>query len=382
MKSLAPALASLAILMAGPAWAADAPAPGMAGKPARSATTVLGGYYDLEFKQPFNGPGSNFDQHHLVLTATSNVLDRLLFNAEVEFEHGGLINAGTKDGEIEIEQAWADYNLAEWLSLRAGVVLIPFGIVNVFHDSDIRETTTRPLMANMVIPSTWFEPGVGLHGVVYPYKDWQLSYEGYATQGLTDVISPALGLRGALPSLSADNNGNKALTGRVAVSPFLGLEVGADTYYGAYDPSGVQHVLVAGADAHYTLGPAEVLAEYANVNTQGGTSSTASVPVAIPTGMDGFYVEGRYHFFPAILDQTCLGHAGGFEHAGMTAVARWGFADTNLAAFDASDQTEALVGLNYRPVPSWVLKLELQHLTAPATSQVADALWSSVAVGF
>jgi hypothetical protein len=164
----------------------------------------------------------------------------------------------------------------------------------------------------------------------------------------------------------------------VALSPWLGLELGGSGYYGAYDPAGTQHVAMLGADASYTVGPAQVLAEYATVSTDGGTAGAN----AIPTSLDGLYVEGRYRFFPAFLDGTWLGQGGGFDHALFTLVGRAGYADTNHAAFDASDRQELLLGLNYRPIPNFVVKLEGQRLLQPAVGQTADTLWTSLAVGF
>jgi hypothetical protein len=348
----------------------------------RHVQSGVGGYYAVELRQAFDGRPSAFDLHHLILQTSSYLHENLFFNAEIEFENGGFLTGQGGDGELEIEQAWADYVVSELLAVRAGVVLVPFGIVNVLHDSDARETTTRPLFADQIVPTTWFEPGIGIHGVAYP-SDWlMVSYEGYVTQGLTDAMSPAFGVRAARPSLSRDNNGNKAVTGRLAVSPFLGLELGLDGYHAAIDPAGVRHLTMLGADAAFTRGPFELIAECAEASTPGGASVGTGVPGAIPTGMGGMYVEGRYRFFPDLLHATFLGRAGGFEAATFTAIGRYGQADTNRAAADQSDRTELVLGLNYRPIQTFVLKLEGQRIGEPYTGRTVDTLWSSAAVGF
>lgn len=348
----------------------------------RHLSSGIGGYYDLEFKQPLQGRASAFDLHRLVLTASSYLHDNLFFNAEIEFEHGGVINGGADDGELKLEQVWADYKISDLLTLRGGVVLIPFGIVNVLHDSDVRESVTRPLYASTIVPSTWSDAGVGAYGSFYPTEEGLLSYELYATNGLTDAFSATSGTRNARSSLKADNNGNKALSGRFAYSPFLGLEAAFDVYHGAYDATGTKQATLLGGDVAYSVGPFEVLAEGATVLTEGGTALSGGAPTAIPTRMGGYYVEGRYRFFPELLQGTFLGRAGGFDAATFTAYARYGQVDTNQAAFDASDRTEALVGLNYRPIRTFAFKNELQRLAEPATGKVEDTFWSSVAVGF
>lgn len=392
--------------LAAPAWAQDgAPTPAPAARAAgptiksasgpggrnitafdRNAQSGVGGYYDLEFVQPFDpkARGSFFDNHRLILQTSSYLHDNLMFNAEIEFEHGGLINNLSNDGELKIEQAWADWRIGDALGLRAGVLLVPFGIVNVLHDSDVRETTARPLMANSIVPTTWMDAGIGAHGVLYPTEDVMVNYEAILTNGLTDQISAADGLRRSRASLKADNNGNKAVAGRVGVSPWLGLEGGLNGYYGTYDAAGAQGLWMGGADLAWTVGPCELVGEYARVGTAGGTTLLAgkTAPSAVPTDMQGYYLEGRYRFFPAVLEDTFLGRGGGFERATFTFFARYGAADTDLAAADATDKLEYVVGVNYRPIQTFVPKLEFRRIDEPNTGKSDNAIWASVAAGF
>ena len=361
----------------------------------RKAQTRIGGYFDIEYAQPLNGKNSSFSQHRLILQASSYLHENLFFNTEIEYEYGALINALTRDGELKIEQAWADYQVSEAFNWRSGVMLIPFGIVNILHDSDVRETTARPLMASTITPTTWMEAGTGFHGVLYPTEELMLSYETYVTNGINSQISPINGLRGARPSLKADNNGNKAISGRLGISPWLGWEVGLSGYTAQYDAANTRRLTMVGVDNTLTLGPVEIVGEYANAVTGGGTYTTsvvttpangpvtaATTTTTIPGSMEGWYVEGRYRFFPEFLHNTVLGRAGGFDQATLTLVGRYGHADTNQQVYDASNKTEALVGINYRPIQTFVTKLEWQRIAEPATGKADDAILSSVAVGF
>lgn len=349
----------------------------------RKAQSRVGGYFDNEFTLPLAGPRSTFKAHRLILQASSYLHENLLFNTEIEFEYGGQINANTDDGELKIEQAWADYRIDDAFVLRGGVVLVPFGIVNVLHDSDVRETTTRPLMAGNIVPTTWMDTGAGFHGLLYPTEDMQVSYEAYVTNGLTNRISAADGLKRARPSFKDDNNGNKAVSGRIAVSPWLGLELGLSGYRGQYDES--RSLTMVGTDATLQAGPFELVGEYANSLTEGGSFTTgtgaSAVTTAIPGSMEGYYVEGRYRFFPEFLHGTFLGSAGGFPNATMALIGRYGGADTDKAAPGTTDKTEYTVGFNYRPIQTFVTKFEYQRITDPVGGD-KDAIWSSVAVGF
>lgn len=394
MKNSLAALAALSVLVAAPAYAQapkDAKTPTITsnvGPGGRSITSFdrraqsrVGGYFDNEFNLPLNGGKSTWKQHHLILQASSYLHENLFFNTEIEYEYGGQIQANTGDGELKIEQAWADYRISDALTLRGGLVLIPFGIVNVLHDSDVRETTTRPLMANSVVPTTWMDTGAGVHGFAYPTEDMQVSYEAYVTNGLTDQISASNGLKKALPSFKADNNGNKAVSGRLSISPKLGMEFGLSGYHGEY--ANARNLNMVGADTTLSLGPVEVLGEYANVLTDGGmfTDTKTNALTTIPGSMEGYYVEGRYRFFPEMLHNTFLGREGGFPQASMALIGRFGQADTDKATAGSTDKTEYVVGFNYRPIQTFVTKFEYQRLADPIGGN-KDAIWSSIAVGF
>src|SRR4051812_1041923 len=54
--------------------------------------------------------------------------DRFLFNSEVEYEHA--VTASDKDGETKVEFAYADYLWKPQANLRAGLVLMPVGLLN------------------------------------------------------------------------------------------------------------------------------------------------------------------------------------------------------------------------------------------------------------
>ena len=106
-----------------------------------------------------------------------------------------------------------------------GVVVVPFGRVNVLHDSDVREMTDRSLYARHIVPTTWSDTHIGAHGY-FELKDFEINYEGYVMNGLSSTITANNGLRSARNLQEDDNNVNKAIVGRVGVSPFLGLNWG------------------------------------------------------------------------------------------------------------------------------------------------------------
>lgn len=350
--------------------------------------TTIGGYFDTEFYFP-TGRNSYFDNHHLILQVSSYFHERMFFNTEIEFEHGGVLGFGSNDGELKIEQGYLDFQIEDWLILRGGVVLIPVGRLNILHDSDFRDTTIRPLFSQVIVPTTWMEPGLGAYGTFYPNDEWEMNYEVYVSQGLTDQIEDGRGLLGAKPSLAKDNNAGKALSGRVGLSPFIGLDLGLGGYFSAIDAEGRKNLGMVVADASYTLGPWEFLGEAGTVffdpitrlDTQ-GQSQTLKGPLW------GYYLEGHYHFFPEFLKETFLGQ--GFEKAVFTAFARISQVDTDASVLNINDRLHLTAGLNYRPTPNTAIKLEYQWcietqalVTGDPSKEIAnDQIVASLAVGF
>jgi hypothetical protein len=350
--------------------------------------TTIGGYFDTEYYFP-TGKNAFFDQHRLILQVSSFLHERMFFNTEIEFEHGGLLGAGTNDGQLKIEQVYLDYQIEDWLILRSGVILVPVGRLNVLHDSDFRDTTVRPLFTSVIVPSTWMEPGAGFYGTFFPNDEWEMSYELYVMQGLTDQLVDGNGLRAARPSLSSDNNNSKAVTGRLALSPFIGLDMGIGGYFSALDAQATKNLSMVVGDFNYVNGPWEVVGEGGVVLHDPISRFDAQGRENILKGpMWGYYVEGHYHLFPDFLKDTFLGN--GFDRPVFTLFARLSQVDTDASVLNINDRSHLTFGLNYRPTNNTVFKAEYQWsietealLKGDPSKEIAnDQFVASVAVGF
>ena len=316
-----------------------------------NAKVTLGGYIDHEFEN-FENNNSTFDQHRWIINVGAEIGERLRFFSEYEIEHGGPDANNAGDGSAKVEQAYVDYLITDAINVRGGAVLAPFGRYNIYHDSDLNDLTDRPLVNRDIIPTTWTEAGVGFFGDLDLTEDIVVSYEGYIVNGLDDGFSDT-GNRAGRGSLRSDNNNNKAVVGRVVVSPGIGHEFGFSGYHGAYDNAG-NDIGGFAFDWITTWGPLELIGEFAyfDIDSNGG---------ARPDDMRGMYVQANYHFWPEFLDDTFLGKT--FENPTFTLVGRYGFAeiaDDNDAGTGDNEETRYTIGLNYRPVESWVFKLEYQ----------------------
>src|SRR5216117_1713449 len=258
-----------------------------------SPRTTVGGYMDLQYRlvnsssstgvgQPSTGNGSSsFDQQRFVPFFYSDITDRLKVAAELEIEHG--IRSKSNDGssiEVSLEFATIDYLIHENLNFRAGIILLPVGKFNLLHDSPLNDLSDRPLVATAIIPSTLSETGAGFYGTFYPSRLSKLDYELYVTQGFNGykndpitgafvpVITAGEGLRDARQRVSTvddglDNNNGKAVVGRLAFSPLLGIELGGSGYFGSYDPASKRPLAIWAVDWTFQRGPFQLIGEAA-----------------------------------------------------------------------------------------------------------------------
>ena len=116
----------------------------------------IGGYGSVRFEgNSLNKLADTFTFRRFVLTTDAQIAPRLRFYTELEFERfrklelersvdragaGLLVQqaiGGTNDSEIALEQAWLQYDLTDWLSLRGGAVLVPLGRFNLHHDDNL-----------------------------------------------------------------------------------------------------------------------------------------------------------------------------------------------------------------------------------------------------
>jgi len=356
-----------------------------------SPRTTVGGYMDLHFRsfnssnstgigQPGTGASSNsFDQQRFVPFFYSDITDRLKVAAELEIEHGirsKSTQAGSGGIEVSLEFATIDYLISEKLNFRAGVILLPVGKFNLLHDSPLNDLSDRPLVATAIIPSTLSETGAGFYGTFYPTRLSKLDYELYVTQGFqgydttgAPVITAGNGLRSARQRVAStaddglDNNNGKAGVGRVAFSPVLGIEVGGSGYYGTYDPASKRHLAIWAADLTLQRGPFELIGEAAwvyaqdNHRTLAGGFAVEANGRLLPQRMDGYYVQGNFHFLPEFLRRWAPSYF--TEASTFTAVVRWDQINTNSEFLD-TNRERLTVGFNFRPVEDTVFKADYQ----------------------
>lgn len=152
------------------------------------AVLSIGAYGELKFggNEASGGWKNGFDAGRIVLLPTFQITDNIIFNAEIEFEHGGIAeDADDKlTGAVEIEQAYVDFRFNEYFNWRApGVDVVPFGFINLFHEPTQFYSVQRPELDDGLIPTTWFEGSTSIYGKIVD----NLNYQFQINTGLEDI---------------------------------------------------------------------------------------------------------------------------------------------------------------------------------------------------
>lgn len=149
--------------------------------------------------------------------------DRFLVNTEIEFEHAST----DKSGSASVEFAYVEYLHSDQLSMRGGLLLLPMGLTNEFHEPNVFLGTTRPETERYIIPTTWRENGFGALASVGNFN-----FRVYAVNGLNAAGFSASGMRGGRQKGSQALAEDMALVGRVDYSPTPGVFFGGSFYQG------------------------------------------------------------------------------------------------------------------------------------------------------
>ena len=150
----------------------DSPIPGLA----------IGAYGEMLFGAAQNpAAGGQWqggaDIRRMVLLPTYAITDNIIFNAELEWEHGGFSPDGDDKvyGEIDVEQLWIDFKIVDQFNWRApGIDLVPIGYINQHHEPTQFYSVLRPEIYNGLIPSTWMAPSSSVYGSIADGLGYQI----------------------------------------------------------------------------------------------------------------------------------------------------------------------------------------------------------------
>lgn len=189
----------------------------------------IGSYGEAHYNAPVvenKFSNGTVDLHRVILFMGYKFNQNLQFFTEIEFEH---------IKEVYVEQAYIDYSVNSAFNVKAGVILIPMGYVNEFHEPTLFNGVERSSVDKYIIPSTWSEVGFGFHGLL---RKANLKYQIYAVNGFNGYdgseakISGANGLRSSRQKGAEASMRFPSVTGKLTFFGLNGLRMGLSGYYG------------------------------------------------------------------------------------------------------------------------------------------------------
>lgn len=307
----------------------------------------------------------NADLERFVLYAGYKFTDKILFNSELEFEHG---TTGRNGGTVSVEFAALDFFIDPIANVRAGMVLTPMGFINQIHEPPFYFGNNRPEVERVIIPSTWRELGVGLFGQITP----DLSYTTYVMNGMDAANFTSGGIRNGRQSGGNVQAESFGYVGRLDYTPsyLTGVTIGGSAYVGESGQNKLYankniDVLTQLYEGHiqwkYRGLEMRALGSWGSVGDADVLSNPAARNQTIGSENYGFYGEVGYDILPHIIKNTDQYLAPFFRYEQYDTLAKVpvGYADNeNL------DRQIYQVGLQYKPLPNVVIKADYRNFVA------------------
>jgi len=326
---------------------------------ASGSPLTIGGYGEITYNQP-EGANGELDVQRLVLMMGYKFNEKTQFITEIEFEHVE---------EVFIEQAFINYSVGDNVSLRGGLMLVPMGIVNEYHEPTTFNGTERPSVDNSIIPTTWREIGVGVNGRI---PNASLSYQAYVFNGfkstsadgdeVNGLLKGSNGLRGGRQKGIQSTVDTPTLSAKLDYYGISGLRLGLSGYFGKtqaedaiedIDGSDIG-ISMVGLDARYNFKRFSARGQFIYASLSDTEDYNNLTGKDLGSALMGYYVEGAYNLLPISAKQKLI------------AFARYEEYDTHantegaLIENKAYNRTDITAGLSYHIAPGVVIKGDYQ----------------------
>ncbi|MFT6219119.1 MAG: hypothetical protein ACJA2Y_001934 [Cycloclasticus pugetii] len=305
--------------------------------------TTIGGYGEVHYNN-LSGKGAASDKdeidfHRFVLFFGHEFTDDIRFFSELELEYN--LSGNGKDGQVQLEQAYIDFDLNDNHTARAGSFILPVGIINETHEPPTFYGTERNPIERNIIPATWWAAGAGAHGELGA----GFSYDAYIHSGLN--VDNGFSIRSGRQKVSKAKANDPAATARIKYTGIPGLELAVSAQHQQNMGQGLVAGLESGnlieTHAIWSTGPFTVKALYAAWDIDG-----YAVEAVGADKQEGFYVE------PSLRLSEKFGIFARFN--------QWdNYAGSNSGTAKDTEKEQWDVGINYWPHEDVVIKADYQY---------------------
>jgi hypothetical protein len=343
---------------------------------------TIGAYGEITYNQP-EGDNGELDVQRFVLLVGYKFDDKTQFVSEIEVEHVE---------EIFVEQAFVNHSVSDNMSLRGGLMLVPMGIINEYHEPTTYNGVERPAVDGLIVPSTWREIGVGVTG---RFPEASIGYQAYVFNGFKSTSAgDSDGVNGALSGSSGLRGGRQKGIKSTVDSPTFstkfdyygipGLRLGLSGYFGKtqaednveqLDGANIGIAMV-GLDARYAFRQFTARGQfiYADLNDTEAYNSLTGKDLG--SALQGYYIEGAYNLLPISNKQRLYAFARYENYDTHASV------DGDLQRNDAFNRTDLTTGLSYHISPGVVVKGDYQFRSNKTDVDVDNRLNVGIGVWF
>lgn len=320
----------------------------------QNSSLTVGGYGEITYNQPESDNGE-LDVQRLVLMFGYKFNEKTQFITELEFEHVS---------EVFVEQAFLQYSLNDNVNLRGGLMLVPMGIINEFHEPTTFNGVERPSIDGSIIPTTWREIGVGVSG---KSNEVSLRYQAYIFNGFksvngSKVLGGKNGLRNGRQKGVQSTINKPNLAGKLDYYGIRGLRLGLSGYFGRTqaedevdDIEGADvGITMIGLDARYTNKRFAARGQFINASLKDTDAYNLLNSAELGSKLRGWYLESSYNLLSQDRKQQ------------LWAFIRYEDYDTHadvegsLMRNKAYDRNDITFGLSYKLAPGAVVKGDYQ----------------------
>lgn len=327
--------------------------------------TVLTSYGEINYNRPTRASeNAQADVRRFVLGYQHRFDAKTKVVTELEVEHA--VSSADDPGEVEVEQAYIEHQFTPTWAARAGLFLIPAGLLNENHEPTSFYGVERNFVETAIIPSTWREGGVQIVGSF----DNGLTVQGGVTTSFDLTKWDATSTEGRESPLGAIHQEmalakarDLAVFGAVNWRGVPGLLLGGSLFTGnATHGQAATQSRITLWDLHARWTPGRW--DLSSVYSRGTISNTAALnatlvgnPTLIPKSFDGWYVQGAYKVWS-------------HEDYALSPFVRWeqfntarSYADLGPGLTPDASPYERVVtlGANFQITPQIVVKADYQR---------------------
>jgi len=261
-----------------------------------NSKTTMGGYGELHYNNlesttvaGAKSDSAEIDFHRFVIFIGHEFTDKIRLFSEFELEHALVKDTddGSNGGEVELEQAYIEFDTSANSNVKAGVFLIPVGIINETHEPPTFYGVERNPVEKNIIPATWWEAGT----MYSAHMDNGISYDLAIHSGLNNTSG---NIRSGRQKVAKANADSLAYTARVKYTGMPGLEVAGtvqiqeDLSQGTATAGQAEGATLIETHAIYSTGPFKATALYASwdIDFKGGSN--------VADSQDGTVLEASY----------------------------------------------------------------------------------------